>query len=169
LGGTLLLPLAGSVPAGLARRLHVTGEARRRFPLPDDGFGLGGRLVRVDLAAAARLAAALREAGGSGSGASAALVATAVVLHELMHAVLATAPWQEAARRELGRRLGADGAAAALRAFGAPHPSPGSEAAAAALTEELALPGPAVDGPGLAPLAPPADPGGARAALRPAW
>ena len=169
LGGTLLLPLAGSVPAGLARRLHVTGEARRRFPLPDDGFGLGGRLVRVDLAAAARLAAALREAGGSGSGASAALVATAVVLHELMHAVLATVPWQEAARRELGRRLGADGAAAALRAFGDLYPSPGSEASAEALTEELALLGLAVDDPGLAPLASLFDPGEGRGALQPAW
>ena len=51
----LTLPLGPAVPEGLERGLHVTAAARDRFRVPPEGFGLGGRLVSVDLRAAARV------------------------------------------------------------------------------------------------------------------
>ena len=164
--GALSVPLGAVVPAGLRRRLHVTAEARDRYGVPLDGFGLAGRLVRVDTAAAARIAAALRAEGRAG--ASAGLVTAAVVLHELMHAALAAVPWSEAALAELTRRLGGQGADDALAAFRGVYAGPGAAGRVEA-AEELALLGLAVDDPALAPLAPLFDPAAARAALEPAW
>ena len=165
----LTLPLGPAVPEGLERGLHVTAAARDRFRVPPEGFGLGGRLVSVDLRAAARVADELRAAGGPGAAATAADLAAAVVLHELMHAVLVTAPWHEAARRELADRLGDDGARAALAAFARLYPGRGAPAGAEVIAEELALLGLALDNPALAPLLALFDPGPSRAGLRPAW
>ncbi|HEX7039265.1 MAG TPA: hypothetical protein VF202_04025 [Trueperaceae bacterium] len=167
--GTLEVPLSPAVPRDLRRRLHVTRASRERYAVPADSFGLGGRLLRVDAASAARIAAALRSEGGAGEGASAALVAASVVLHELMHAVLATAPWRDAALGELRRRLGEGGADAALAAFGSVYQVPGHGGDPAELAEELALLGLAADDAALAPLAALFDPGGSRSVLEPAW
>ncbi len=164
--GPLRVPLALAVPG---RLLHVTAEARRRFDVPATGFGVAGRLLRMDTAAAARLAAALRAAGGDAAAATAGLVAAAVVLHELMHAVLASAPWSEAALAELGSRLGAGGSTEALAVFARAYPGPAGPADDAELAEELALLGLSVGDPGPAPLAALFDPGAARARLQPAW
>jgi len=169
--GLPVLPvrLSDAVPGGLVRRLHVTVAARRRYAVPEDGFGVAGRLLRVDLAGATRLAAALRAGGGAGAAASPGQVAAAVVLHELMHAVLATVPWQERARASLQDRLGPDGANAALQAFRTAYAGASSAAGAEELTEELALLGLAVDDEALAPLADLFDPAADRPVLEPAW
>ncbi len=165
----LALPLAEAVPAELIRHLHVTAGARRRYRVSPAWTALGGRLVTVELEEAARIAGELRAAGGAAAAASGATLVAAVVLHELMHAVLATVDWYPAVKDELGARLGDRGAIDALTAFARVYPSPTGDAGAEVLTEELALLGLADRNAAFLPLAALFDPGPARADLAPAW
>lgn len=136
-----------------------------------------GRLVSVDVAEAARIAAALRAAGEPG--ASAGSLVAAIVVHELMHAVLAAVPWEGAVAGVVNGRLTSAGARLAEREYwrtygvgperradegGAPEP----ERRWAAL-EELGLLGLAASNPALRPFSTLFDPGEARATLEPAW
>lgn len=69
-----------------ARALHVTRAARQRLGLPAARFGLYGRVLELDPAAAYAWAARL------GGGASGAELVAAVALHELMHALIEAYP-----------------------------------------------------------------------------
>lgn len=149
-------------PTRAARRLHVTVEARHRFRVAPGSFGLAGRVISIDVAEAARIAGELRAHGARG--ATGASLVAAVVLHELMHALLARVDWREAADAAVTERLGADGTGAALstfdRVFSAPEPPPGRALAATGTAErryesleELGLLGLAADNPAMAPFA----------------
>lgn len=175
----MALPLAGLPPdISGARRLHVTAAARRRHNVSPDSFGLTGRLVSVDVAEATRIAAELR-AGGESLASAASLVA-AVVVHELMHAVLAAVPWQAAVAAEVNGRLGSAAARVAdreyWRTYGvgeerreADEGSPGEQERDWAALEELGLLGLASSNLALRPYYPLFDPRAARATLQPAW
>lgn len=177
--GRLALRLAG-VPAlpGATRLLHVTATARRRYRVPEDAFGLSGRLVHVELEQAARIASELRSDGSRD--ASAASLVAAIVLHELMHAVLSTVSWQPAASAKVVSRLGVAGARSAEREFGdtyaaspvgrQPDPDTRSDEGVPVTTlEELGLLGLGDANPALEPFAALFEPGEARARLEPAW
>ncbi|MEJ2356905.1 MAG: alpha-amylase family glycosyl hydrolase, partial [Deinococcales bacterium] len=80
---------------GPSRRLHVALEARRRYRMEGDLFGLRGRVMFGDLAAAYRLASHMNEIREADRFPELALGGSelygAALLHELMHAVVATA------------------------------------------------------------------------------
>lgn len=177
--GRLSLRLDGArALEGTTRLLHVTATARRRYQVPEDAFGLTGRLVGVDLDQAARIASELRSDGYRD--ATAASLVAAIVLHELMHAVLSTVSWQPAAGAEVVSRLGVAGARDAERVFSdtyvaAPvdgHAEPGvrpAEEVHEVVLEELGLLGIGAANPALEPFAALFEPGAARGGLEPAW
>ncbi len=154
----------------------MTVGARRRYRVPPDAFGLTGRVVRVDLGEAARIATELRSEGVTG--ATAAGLVAAVLLHELMHAVLASVPWLDAAEAQLTAALGAAGAREAESLFartyvvGGEHggrAEPRRAVPDAERLEELGLLGLASMNPALEPFARLFDAGRARGGLEPAW
>jgi len=147
--------------------------------VPGGAFGITGRLVVIDLDEAVRIAAELRAEGARD--ASAATFVAAVVLHELMHALLATVTWQPAASAELTSTLGAARAVAAERDFGDVYGAPDAVQArteplgrpvgpvSAEVLEELGLLGLGAANPALEPFSALFDPGESRGSLEPAW
>lgn len=84
---------------GRLRQLHVTRAALARYRLPPAEFGLYGRVLRVDGAAAVTWSARVNAGRGQTPGTaprpvSPGLLLAAVALHELMHALIeaTTAP-----------------------------------------------------------------------------
>ncbi len=89
-----------SLPTDPSRRfLHVRREARERFDIATDAFGVAGRLVDLDFGEAERLAASLRRDAGAGpaAGVTAGMLTAAVLLHELAHLLIAAHEAQVAA------------------------------------------------------------------------
>ncbi|MFO7544270.1 MAG: alpha-amylase family glycosyl hydrolase [Trueperaceae bacterium] len=75
------------------RDLHVARDARARYGVPADAFGVRGRVVQVDFDLAERWAEAMnarRAHDGDDGLVAPAVLPAAALLHELMHAVIAT-------------------------------------------------------------------------------
>ena len=83
--------LPGSVGA-LYRSLHVAAPARQRYSFPVAAFGLAGRVLNVDHDAALRITTAINEERDlvtrPADRVQPGSLAAAVILHELMHAVM---------------------------------------------------------------------------------
>ena len=139
-------------PSGPLRRyLHVSVEARRRYGIGGELFGLSGRLMLGDAARAYSLAGrinAVRQADRFPElGVKGGDLYAAALLHELMHAVIATASERASersgerplarARRQLERELGAEGVTAAAQAFTGRFPPPDVAAGRRALDAYL--------------------------------
>jgi glycosidase len=127
--------LERAAPApGASRRLHVALEARRRYRLAGDLFGLRGRMMFGDLATAYRLAVQMNEIREAGRFPELALGGSelygAALLHELMHALMASAS-ERAGSSVVGRAtagirdaLGVEALDATLLAFVERFPVP---------------------------------------------
>lgn len=94
---TFRLPLPAHVPER-RRDLYVERDARARYAVPAGAFGVRGRVVTVDFELAEHWAGAMNERRGQGRGdpsgegelVEPAVLPAAALLHELMHAVIAT-------------------------------------------------------------------------------
>ncbi len=117
-----------------ARHLHVALDARRRYRIEGELFGLRGRVMFGDLATAYRLAARMNDVREAGRYPELSIAGSelygAALLHELMHAVLQTASersGRNVVEDALGRLEGAigDGALGGMqRAFVERFPAP---------------------------------------------
>ncbi len=116
------------------RHLHVALDARRRYRVEGELFGLRGRVMFGDLATAYRLAARMNDVREAGRYPELSIAGSelygAALLHELMHAVLQTASersGRNVVEDALGRLQGAIGERALSgmqRAFVERFPAP---------------------------------------------
>ena len=117
-----------------ARHLHVALDARRRYRIEGELFGLRGRVMFGDLATAYRLATRMNDVREAGRYPELAIAGSelygAALLHELMHAVLQTASDRsgrnvvEVALDGLRGALGDDAVGGIQRAFVERFPAP---------------------------------------------
>lgn len=172
---------SGPLPAKagtLERRLHVSVGARDRYRVAPSAFGASGRLLLLDHAEAHRITVAIN-AGRDLDAHPAARVqpgvlGAAVIVHELMHAVMTMHSMGEVVLGALTKAFAADGTDAALtlflERFPPPHAAAGRDGARlylaspdsdnrVAACEELVIHGLALDNPALTPLYELFDPG----------
>lgn len=162
----------------LERSLHVSVSARDRYQVAPTAFGTSGRLLLLDHAEAHRITAALNADRDRdrhpASRVQPGVLGAAVILHELMHAVMTMHTMGEVVLGALTDALGADGTDGALtlflERFPPPHAAAGRDGARqylastdsdnrVAACEELVIHGLALDNPALTPLYELFDPG----------